>query len=143
MATTLHPQILAANIVCLAELIYGSCNAIPSTMLYSFERGSEGISMSLEEASWARKHAKVSNLFQICMKLILIFSNHVLVWTHHWLLCWWLGVIKDWPCHDLVLYRNTPIWILASDGSFNKCCNGTLFQLFPRHICRITIIICG
>ena len=52
----LHPQILAANIICLVELIYGACNATPSTLLYSFEKGSEGISMSLEEASWARKY---------------------------------------------------------------------------------------
>ena len=48
-------QIMAAIIVSLFQLIDGACTAIPSTMLYSLERGSEGMSMSLEVATWARK----------------------------------------------------------------------------------------
>ena len=48
-------QIVAAIIVSLFQLVGASCNAIPSTILYSLERGSEGISMSLEDATLARK----------------------------------------------------------------------------------------
>ena len=48
-------QIVATIMFSLFQLINGSCTAIPSTILYSLERGSEGISMSLEDAALARK----------------------------------------------------------------------------------------
>ena len=48
-------QILAALIVSLWQLIDGSCASVPSTILYSLERGSEGITMSMENATFARK----------------------------------------------------------------------------------------
>ena len=47
------------------ELVYGSCNAIPFTLPYSFETDSGGISISLEDASWARKTDKnAGNLYR-------------------------------------------------------------------------------
>ena len=52
---TIFAQIVAVQIVSLWHLNIGSCAAIPSTILYSLERGSEGLSMSLEEATLARK----------------------------------------------------------------------------------------
>ena len=52
---TIFTQTVAVNIVCLWHLILGACAAIPSTILYSLERGSEGLSMSLEKATLARK----------------------------------------------------------------------------------------
>ena len=48
-------QILAALIVSLWQLIDGSCASIAATILYSWDRGSEEMSMSLEVAVLARK----------------------------------------------------------------------------------------
>ena len=52
---TIFIQILAVQIVSLWHLNVGCIVAIPSTILYSLERGSEGLSMSLEDAALARK----------------------------------------------------------------------------------------
>ena len=51
----LSVQIVATLIFSLFQLIIGSCSAIPSTILYSLERGSEGMRLSLEDAALARK----------------------------------------------------------------------------------------
>ena len=48
-------QIVAAVTVSLFQLINASCTAIPSTLLYSLERGSEGITISLKVAALARR----------------------------------------------------------------------------------------
>ena len=46
---------MAAIIVSLWQLIDGTSAALPSTILYSLERGTEEMSMSLQEATTARK----------------------------------------------------------------------------------------
>lgn len=68
----LHPQILAANIISLMLLIYGCCNGIYSTLLYSFEKGSEGISMPLEDASWACKSLLLKQKFTVISGNVLL-----------------------------------------------------------------------
>ena len=55
---------MATLIVTLWHLNDGACVSISSTILYSLERGSEGITMSLDEATLVRElsHILLSNL---------------------------------------------------------------------------------
>ena len=48
-------QVVATLFVSLWHLNDGACVSISSTILYSLERGSEGIRMSLDEATLVRK----------------------------------------------------------------------------------------
>ena len=51
----INSQVMAAIIVSFSQLNDGASAALPSTLLYSLERGTEEISMSLQEATTARK----------------------------------------------------------------------------------------
>ena len=57
-----NSQIVAAVIVSLWQLIDGTCAALPSTILYSLETGSDEISMSLQEATSARKLSLITTM---------------------------------------------------------------------------------
>ena len=48
-------QVVATIIVTLWHLNDGACVSISSTILYSLEKGTEGIKMSLDEATLVRK----------------------------------------------------------------------------------------
>ena len=53
--SNLHEQVVATFFVTLWHLNDGACVSISSTILYSLERGSEGIMVSLDEATLVRE----------------------------------------------------------------------------------------
>jgi hypothetical protein len=47
---------LGAVLACLTSIYGGTSVGASSVLVYSFEKGREGMKMSLERASWARTH---------------------------------------------------------------------------------------
>ena len=63
-------QVVATIIVTLWHLNDGACVSISSTILYSLEKGTEGIKMSLDEATLVRKFTQHS-LILVLQKLFI------------------------------------------------------------------------
>ena len=57
-------QLMATILVSLWQLVDGACISILSTVMYSFERGSEGVKVSLDEGTLAREIYRVFTSFK-------------------------------------------------------------------------------
>ena len=133
---------MATIITSLWQLIESASVANLSTVIYSAERGYEGITVSLDEGTLARESYNIKWL-QSFMISELYSSDSVSCWQYYWLICQRLDICYlwakkhfalVWAPHGSVVVRHGPL-----DEFYNDLCDkfqsGSLYSR-PMDICR-------
>ena len=115
---------MAAVLVSLLLLIGGACSTIASTLIYSLERGSEGINLSFDEAALAGKLDNLDIFIRFITNNSFNPSNFLSHWQHYWIICWWLDVNFNWSQKDYSFVLHSLMWSLATFGLVIKWCDG-------------------
>ena len=118
-------QVMGTLVVTLWHLNDGACVSISSTILYSLERGSEGIKESLEEAILVRTLFQYNFVFLVYLHfpglyIVIQFSNSLPHWQHYWIFCKWLDIFLFWTQTDHVLVWASSLSYLACHRSLSK-----------------------
>ena len=115
-------QVMGTLVVTLWHLNDGACVSISSTILYSLERGSEGIKESLEEAILVRTLFQYNLFLELpsFSWIIIQFSNTLPHWQHNWIVCKWLDIFLFWTQTDHVLVWASSLSYLACHRSLSE-----------------------
>ena len=136
-------KILAALLVSILLLIGGAGSTIGSTLIYSLERGSEGISMPFDEASLAGKSCNLDIFISFLTHNCVNPSDYLSHWQHYWIICRRLDLHFNWSQKDYNFVLHSLMWFLATFGLRIKWSDGSFIYVFDGHIYFNPKDICG